>query len=292
MKNYEKGFILKSGSSDKAVLLVHGLTGGPAELRWIAGKMKRDGGYDVFCPVLPGHCDTLKSLKKTTWKDWYNVVKEEALRLKQHYRHVYVGGLCIGGMLGLMVDIECPGILSGVALWAPVLFLDGWNIPKAVVILPAAMKTPIRYVWSFKETHPYGVKNDFVRKMMQRMMEKNSMAYEIIPGVTIYELLKLSKILRKNLARVNVPTILIHSKIDDFTSIKSSEVIYNGISSSIKKLVVLHNSYHMITIDNEKATVLQETIDFFKSIERASESSSFETVIHQQTYQKPASAGE
>lgn len=265
MQLYEKGFILRSGF-DKAMLLVHGLTGGPAELRWIAGKMHREGHFDVFCPVLPGHCETVESLKKTRWQDWYKAVEAEVLRLRECYRQCYVGGLCVGGMLGLLIDIDHPGMLDGIAAWAPILFINGWNIPKSACLLPIVLRTPVRYVWFFKESHPYGVKNDFVRKMMQRMMEKSSLAYEMIPGVAIYELLKLSAFLRKRLGKVKAPVIVIHSELDDFTSIKSSKVIYEGISSEHRKFIALTDSYHMITIDNEKQIVLRETLNFFEDV--------------------------
>ena len=48
------------GTSGKGVLLVHGLTGGPAEMQFI-GQQLHKRGFTVYAPTLPrhvskGHC--------------------------------------------------------------------------------------------------------------------------------------------------------------------------------------------------------------------------------------------
>ena len=47
---------------EDAVLLVHGLTGTPTEMRSLAGALKRDG-FSVLCPQLAGHCGSMDELK-------------------------------------------------------------------------------------------------------------------------------------------------------------------------------------------------------------------------------------
>src|SRR5688572_22303919 len=45
------------------VLLLHGLAGTPAEMRYVANGMAR-AGYTVHCPQLAGHCGTEEDIKK------------------------------------------------------------------------------------------------------------------------------------------------------------------------------------------------------------------------------------
>ena len=47
------GFYYQGG--DAAVLLIHGLTGTPAEMRPIAKRLTKRG-FNVMCPQLAGHC--------------------------------------------------------------------------------------------------------------------------------------------------------------------------------------------------------------------------------------------
>ena len=52
------------------VLLVHGVTGAPTEMKPLLRKLATEN-FTVYCPQLAGHCSTLKELKQTRWTDWY-----------------------------------------------------------------------------------------------------------------------------------------------------------------------------------------------------------------------------
>jgi len=54
-------------NNERAVLLLHGLTGTPLELRWVARDFAK-ANYDVYFPILPGHCSSLEDLKKPNGK--------------------------------------------------------------------------------------------------------------------------------------------------------------------------------------------------------------------------------
>ena len=51
------------------VLLIHGLTGVPAEMQSIARTLRRSG-FTVETPLLPGHGVDEETLIKTGWRDW------------------------------------------------------------------------------------------------------------------------------------------------------------------------------------------------------------------------------
>jgi carboxylesterase len=56
------GFYDKRG--EDAVLLIHGLTGTPAEMRYIAKNLLKQG-FSVACPQLAGHCGSVSDLKRS-----------------------------------------------------------------------------------------------------------------------------------------------------------------------------------------------------------------------------------
>ena len=76
----------------------------------------------------------------------------------------------------------------------------------------------------------------------------------------------MSKYIKQNINRLTAPLIIIHSKEDDLSSIKGAKFIYEKAPSKIKKFVELTNSYHIITMDNERDIVSKETISFFNSL--------------------------
>ena len=101
---------------------------------------------------------------------------------------------------------------------------------------------------------------------MSSLLSSSGSAFDKIPGVSISELNSLSRYMRKYLKEINTPIILFHSEEDDFASIKNSELIFEKVSSQHKEFIRLKNSYHMITIDNEKNIVAEKTYEFFNSL--------------------------
>jgi carboxylesterase len=68
---------------------------------------------------------------------------------------------------------------------------------------------------------------------------------------------------RRQRAQVRAPALIVHADEDDVASPKSAELVERSISSAFRRKVMLHDSYHIITLDNEKATVARETVEFF-----------------------------
>jgi carboxylesterase len=253
----------------RAVLLLHGLTGSPFEMRYFGGKLHKMG-YDIFCPCLPGHCTNIENLKSKSWQNWVDFVRKEFYTLLSTYDEVFISGLCLGALIALAIAIndDAP---RAIALLSPTLALDGWSLPWYRFfrfLLPLA-QTPLRHVidYSFKEAEPYGVKNEHVRKKIIYLLRTNNIvAYDRYPAVTIIELKRISKYIRRNIGKVKVPTIIMHAELDDITKIGNAEFIYENVGSAEKDLVRLKDSYHLITVDNEKDIVIQKTVEFFDCV--------------------------
>ena len=60
-------FFLK-GVNGTGVLLIHGITGTPSEMRYL-GQCLNKAGFSVFCNTLPRHCSSLNDLKKVTLQE-------------------------------------------------------------------------------------------------------------------------------------------------------------------------------------------------------------------------------
>ncbi|HVY54248.1 MAG TPA: alpha/beta fold hydrolase, partial [Thermodesulfobacteriota bacterium] len=258
------GFNL-TANNRRAVLLFHGLTGSPFEMRYYGGKLHKMG-YDVYCPCLPGHCTSIEDLKSKKWRDWDGFGKAEFEKLAASYDEVYLSGLCLGALLcmSIAIDSDSPRAL---ALLSPTLALDGWSIPWFRFLIILAF-TPVGEMldYSFVEREPYGVKNEHVRKRVISLLASDSMsAYDRYPSVTFAELLRYSKYIRKNIGRVKTPAIILHPEEDDICDLRNARHIYDRIGSGMKELNVLKNSYHIVTIDNEKDLVAEKTIEFFSA---------------------------
>ena len=97
------GFYDKRG--EDAVLLIHGLTGTPAEMRYIAKNLLKQG-FSVACPQLAGHCGSVADLKRSTWQDWYASMEVSFEALKKEHKRVFVSGLSMGALIAIKLAEE------------------------------------------------------------------------------------------------------------------------------------------------------------------------------------------
>jgi len=90
--------------------------------------------------------------------------------------------------------------------------------------------------------------------------------YAFFPVSLFHQLRRLVRKVIPLLGRINAPMLLIHPQEDDTASVKNSQLIYDGISSKVKKLVILTDSYHVITADQEREKVAREIKVFLDAI--------------------------
>lgn len=244
-----------------AVLLFHGLTGSPFELKKY-GQFLYNNGYDIYADCIPGHGDNFEDIYTVTYQDWLNFAYGRFEFLKSNYEKVFVSGLCMGAVLALAVGEKYKEQVSGVISLSTTLYLDGWRLPWYKCLIPVGIATIIRYYYNYPECEPHGIKNEKTRSVIKKLLAKGGVGMNDFPMTGFYELLKLSSFVRKNLKEFNIPILLIHSQEDDLTSVKSAEVVYNNIKSFDKEKIILHDSYHMVLYDNEKEFVFNKALEF------------------------------
>ena len=256
--------------SEHAVLLIHGLQGVPTEVQALAKRLHK-AGYTVRVPHFKGYGytagDTPYSV--TLWRDWHNQVLLELRDLKRQYKTVSIGGLCIGAVLALSVAAEAGAEISGLSLLATTLFYDGWSIPWYRFMLPLGYYTPFRYLYSYREREPFGLKNEQLRRWVAREMSHKTSSIAGASNLAlpaIHEAELLIKSVKRSLPKVTVPALIIHAVEDDVSTPRSADFVVNHIGSDKVQKILLHDSYHIITMDNERELVADETIKFFDDL--------------------------
>ena len=247
---------------EDAVLLLHGLAGSPLEMRYLANVLNVSG-FSVSVPHVPGYGHGGKA---TDWRSWYDHVSQVFENLRRDYRTVSVGGLCIGAVLALSLAIEKRRDVTALSLLSTTLAYDGWSIPWYRFLLPLGYYTFLRQTYSYPEREPYGLKNEALRKRVAHAMQRQSLT-EVgarrLPMNHIYQATRLIRHVKRNLDSVEVPALVMHAIDDDTASAKSADFIVDGIGSRKVRKILLRDSYHMITMDNERELVACETRNFF-----------------------------
>jgi carboxylesterase len=252
------------------VLLVHGITGSPTEMKSLARKLSASG-MTVACPQLAGHCSTLTDLKRTRWTDWYATLEASLDFLSNECDTIFVSGLSMGALLALKLAAMHPDRIQGVATLSATFFYDGWNVPhvKQRFLLPLVIHSPLRHFISYHEPAPYGIKDERLRHLIAAVYEGNSAnmpekyGYSEFPGVTILETVRLIKNVKRDLSKIVTPLLIVHSTEDDMASLENAKFLAARVSSRHVETFYVDDTYHVLTLDKRKADVANQVAEFF-----------------------------
>ncbi len=267
----QSDFFFPGGRS--GVLLIHGLTGTPMEMR-LLGKGLNRAGFTVHGMQLAGHCGNVEDLLATGWRDWYASVEQAADALLDKVDHLFVGGLSMGALLALKLAAERPGQVSGVGVYGATFHYDGWSIPwlaRLSFMLPLLKKLGIGRHRSFMEQPPYGIRDERLRAQISSAMLGGDSVAAGLPGnpwFSLAELHELATSVRRELPQVIAPCLVAHASEDDVASIRNAQLVMREVSAP-SELLLLKDSYHMITIDKERRTLIEHSATFFARIAAA-----------------------
>jgi carboxylesterase len=234
-----------TGSTEVGVLLCHGFTGTPASMRPWAGHLA-DAGFTVRCPLLPGHGTSWQEMNRTTWPQWYGCVRAELEELLETCERVYVGGLSMGGTLTLRLAEEFGDQVAGLVLVNP----SVTTLRKDAKLLPLLSKVLASVP---------GVGNDIAKPGVTEL------AYTRTPVRAAASLSQLWKLVRQDLPKVTQPLLLLHSVVDHVVEPVNSAIILAGVSSTDVTEVLLENSFHVATQDNDAPLIFERSVEFFRA---------------------------
>ena len=251
-------------NSVPAVLLLHGLWSSPSEILPVANALRRIG-YRVETPTIPGYT-YMAGTKVRPWRDWLREALAAFDALAIEHESVSVGGLCVGGILALAVASRRQGRVKALTILSPTVFFDGWGLPWLTRLRHIGYYTPFRYFWKVPEREPFVVKNPLIRRWIAREMaqRKTSAAGAAqLPLTGLHESERLLAFVKRVLADISAPTLIIHAREDEISTLRSPHYLLERLGSRIKHLRVLENSYHMVTLDNERQQVASAINTFF-----------------------------
>jgi carboxylesterase len=231
-------------------LLCHGFTGTPQSLRpWAEHLAAAD--VTVRLPRLPGHGTTVAEANLTTWHDWYAELERNLAELSAQCEQVFVMGLSMGGTLAIRLAEEHGGEITGLVLVNPSLLTkrpDRFLLPVLRLFVPSCT----------------GIASDIKKP------GEVELAYDRIPIKAAYSLSKLWITTRTDLGKVTQPILIYRSADDHVVEPDSSALLVEKVASSDVREVVLQDSYHVATLDNDAPTIFEGSVEFVRRLARAS----------------------
>lgn len=238
-----------------AVLLLHGYSGSPPEMLPVARYLHERGGYTVAGPLLPGHGTRPEDLQRIRWQQWANAVNYAYDKLTAECERVFLVGLSMGGLLSLYqaerLAGETDSKLAGLVALATPIYIDDWRTP----IAPLA-----KHIIRWQGNHNISMEQKV--SVRNKAAVKEIWSYLRTPSHAAHQVLVLIKNVRRHLGVVKAPILVMHSRQDRTAPPPSAQIIYDDVGSADKQLIWLDNSNHVITIDNDRARVIQAVYDF------------------------------
>lgn len=230
------------------VLLIHGFTGAPTEMRRLGDYLHRRG-MTVAAPLLPGHGAAVEEMNRRRWQEWTDCVEQALAGLRSRCTKLFVGGLSMGALLALHLASQNPD-LRGVMLYSPALKVAD----RRLALAPAA-----KYL---VHSLPKGAKAD--GDLTDPAAKEHLWSYEEIPVAAAAELLSLRRAVQRRLPLVTCPLLIVHSTHDAAIRSDSAQAVYDGVSTprAEKTLLTLHNSGHNLLVDSEWEFVAEQTARF------------------------------
>ena len=273
IKSDEQKSVNEHAAEPEALLLIHGLCSSPHELRPLITRIEA-AGFEVHAPAAPGGYGmgphpggTLERYEE--WVQYFGTYFEDLISRRSR---VSIGGLCMGANLALKLGARFRERVHSLVLVSTTLFYDGWNVPRTRILLPLAYYTPLRHWMKYRETHPYGVKNTRLRGWIAAQMRAtraSTAGAAHLPMAAIYQGQRLIHSVKRNLSKIVAPTLIMHAREDDVSSLRSADLVCSRISSPEVIKRVFDNSYHMLTLDNDRHAVAQAAVDFLSGSRRS-----------------------
>lgn len=244
------------GDGPDACLLLHGLTGSPAEVRPI-GEALAEAGLRAVGPTLPGHGTVPEDLYTVTRADLLSAARSALLDLRGA-RRIYLCGLSAGALLAIHLAArswlrEGLSDICAVALLAPAIEFAGasWIFANVLGRLPAL---------------PFmlGKGSRDIREPDER--ERVDGSYTAIPMRWGAELLALSQEGLKLAHRVRAPALILQGALDRTVSPSGARKLARQLASPRVEVRILPKSGHVLPLDAESAEVCRSVVSFFQGV--------------------------
>jgi len=241
-------FSIKSGSRI-LIMLIHGFTGTPYDLRILADFLASNG-YDIEVPLLSGHGGNAVRLLNTRHKDWVQSVETILEQKIKEYDKVFLIGYSFGSNIALHLATKYPQIAGIITLGIPIFMRNELQI-RFLLPLAKIFKKTYRKRWMSEE-------------ITKEWAEQGRHTHIPIPNIiSFYNFI--DNHTKRELNQVESPVLVIHSRDDLISHPRGSEFLFKELTVVDKHLFILNKQDHNPVHNTRRDFIFSKTLQFIKS---------------------------
>ncbi|PFO01445.1 lipase [Bacillus sp. AFS076308] len=215
------------------ILISHGFVGTPQSVRYLGERLSQYG-YSILAPRLKGHGTNYSDLESCIHEDWFESLERGYYELKKECTSIFVLGQSMGGTLALWLAHKYQDI-KGIVLVNPALTIPSYEYVRG-------RRLP-RYI---DEGDPDIKAKDVIE-----------ITYPKVPITAIHQLQTLMEITPAILPEIHCSVLGVKSQVDHVVPPENTDYIINNIRSKVKETIVLPDSYHVASLDNDKDQIVE-----------------------------------
>ncbi len=243
-----KPFHLK-GDNGICVILVHGWTSTPYEMRVLGEQLHREG-FAVDAPLLSGHGICPNALENVMWKQWVDDVERAYERVKKQYKKVYIGGMSMGGNLALHVASHKSDVDGVILMSTP------YDMRFEKIGICTARITS-KFTKYKKKYYP--------RVLQARPSITQLISYQQYPISSAFEAYKAIKGSLRHLENITQPVFIVQPERDHIVSYNSIHKFYKRLGSEKKEKRYVKKASHNFMGNGDHIDVFQDVVNFVKN---------------------------
>lgn len=218
----------KKPFSDKIVIFIHGILEGNMQFRNL-GAIAYKEGYSIALLLLPGHGETGEAFAETHLDDWIQYVNHYIYQMQQKYNHIIIVGHSMGSLLAASYAAHFPGKIDAMVLLAT---------PLTIKLKPRVMIGAVKIA-----AGKISKKDPYVIAECKAISVGKTKSYTYIRWIPRYiDLLILIAYTKKQLRKIKIPVLIIHSKKDEFIASRTLKIVKQQLKNN--NIVVLEDSGH------------------------------------------------
>jgi esterase/lipase len=240
--------ILYDEKFEVGLVFSHGYMAAPKEIETLAHYLF-ERGINVYVPRLRGHATNPKALLDVTAKDWETDFERAFTAMRQVCKKVYIGGFSTGGLIALIHAAQYK--VDGVIVINSALKLHDLRVSYVVPTLHF-----------FNEMIAYLNAKGIMEWIDNSQTEQPLVNYHKHPLASVSQLEKIMSKVTKTLSKVTAPILVIQGDNDPVVKRESARLIYDGVRSEEKKLLILPRERHSILADEKSVEVFEAVFGF------------------------------